>query len=172
MHAITVDRHDLRLLAELQRDGHAINATLGEKAHLSASQVSRCIQRLEESKVLLGYAALLDAGALGLGVTAFAQIVLERHDKSHAADFEKAVVLMPEVLDCFAVTGEADYVLRIVAPDLEAFSDLMMKRLVALPGVAQVKTNIALSKIEQTHEIPLDHIARPRHHGRRVSFSG
>jgi DNA-binding Lrp family transcriptional regulator len=79
---------------------------------------------------------------------------------------------MPEVLDCFAVTGEADYVLRIVAPDPEAFSDLMMKRLVALPGVAQVKTNIALSKIEQTHEIPLDHIARPRHHGRRVSFSG
>ena len=64
------------------------------------------------------------------------------------------------------------YVLRIVAPDLEAFSDLMMKRLVALPGVAQVKTNIALSKIKQTHEIPLDPVARPRHHGRRVSFTG
>jgi Lrp/AsnC family leucine-responsive transcriptional regulator len=68
---------------------------------------------------------------------------------------------MPEVLECFAVSGEADYLLRIVAPDLAAFSDLMMKRLLTLPGVAQVKTNIALSKVKETHELPLDHVAQP-----------
>ncbi len=172
MNDISIDRYDLQLLAALQRDGHATNATLGEHANLSASQVSRRIQRLEEAQVVTGYAALLDPQALGLGVTAYAQIVLERHDKNLASDFERAVVSMPEVLECFAVTGEADYVLRIVAPDLATFSDMMMQRLLTLPGVAQVKTNIALSKVKQTHELPLDHVARPKPQRRRVTYTG
>jgi NAD/NADP transhydrogenase alpha subunit len=82
------------------------------------------------------------------------------------------IAALPEVLECFAVTGEADYVLRIVAPDLAAFSDLMMKKLLTLPGVAQVKTNIALSKVKQTHELPLDHVAQPRQQKRRVKYTG
>lgn len=172
MSDISIDRYDLQLLAALQRDGHATNTTLGEQANLSASQVSRRIQRLEEAQVVTGYAALLDPHALGLGVTAYAQIVLERHDKTLAAEFEREVAAMPEVLECFAVTGEADYMLRIVAPDLAAFSDLMMKRLLNMPGVAQVKTNIALSKVKETHELPLDHVARPRPQKRRVTYTG
>lgn len=172
MNDISIDRYDLQLLAALQRDGHATNATLGEHASLSASQVSRRIQRLEEAQVVTGYAALLDQQELGLGVTAFAQIVLVRHDKTLAADFERAVKSMPEVLECFAVTGEADYVLRIVAPDLATFSDVMMSHLLTLPGVAQVKTNIALSKVKQTHELPLDHVARPKPQKRRVTYTG
>jgi len=172
MSEISIDRYDLQLLASLQRDGHATNAELGEKASLSASQISRRIQRLERAGVITGYAALLDPLALGLGVTAYAQILLERHDKTRPAEFERAVQAMPEVLECFAVTGEADYLLRIVAPDLAAFSDLMMKRLLTLPGVAQVKTNIALSKVKETHELPLDHVARPRQQRRRVAYTG
>ena len=117
---LSIDRYDLQLLAALQHDGHATNAGLGEAASLSASQVSRRIQRLEEAKVITGYAALLDH-ALGLGVTAYAQVILERHDKTRPAEFEKQIAAMPEVLECFAVTGEADYMLRIVAPDLAAF---------------------------------------------------
>lgn len=172
MTELTIDRCDLQLLAALQRNGHASNAELGEKASLSASQVSRRIQRLEQAKVITGYAALLDPHTLGLGVTAYAQIVLERHDKTRPAEFERQIGAMPEVLECFAVTGEADYMLRIVAPDLAAFSDLMMKRLLTLPGVAQVKTNIALSKVKQTHELPLDHVAQPRQQKRRVRYTG
>jgi DNA-binding Lrp family transcriptional regulator len=172
MSELSIDRYDLQLLAALQRDGHATNAELGEKASLSASQISRRIQRLEEAKVITGYAALLDPHSIGLGVTAYAQIILERHDKTRPAEFERAVLAMPEVLECFAVTGEADYLLRIVAPDLAAFSELMMKRLLNLPGVAQVKTNIALSKVKETHELPLDHVAQPRQQKRRVRFTG
>jgi DNA-binding Lrp family transcriptional regulator len=172
MSELSIDRYDLQLLSALQRDGHATNAQLGEKASLSASQISRRIQRLEEAKVITGYAALLDPLALGLGVTAYAQIILERHDKTRPAEFERQVSAMPEVLECFAVTGEADYLLRIVAPDLAAFSDLMMKRLLTLPGVAQVKTNIALSKVKETHELPLDHVAQPRQLKRRVKYTG
>lgn len=169
---LSIDRYDLQLLAALQRDGHATNAELGEQANLSASQVSRRVQRLEEARVVTGYAALLDQQALGFGVTAYAQIVLERHDKTRPAEFEKQVAAMPEVLDCFAVTGEADYLLRIVAPDLATFSELMMKQLLTLPGVSQVKTNIALSKVKQTHELPLDHVAKPKQQKRRVRYTG
>lgn len=170
MSEIVIDRYDLQLLAALQRQGQATNAELGEKANLSASQISRRIQRLEEAKVISGYAALLDPPALGLGVIAYAQVILERHDKTRSSDFERQVVALPEVLECFAVTGEADYMLRIVAPDLAAFSDLMMKKLLTLPGVAQVKTNIALSKIKQTHELPLEHVAHPQQPKRRVRY--
>lgn len=172
MRDITIDRYDLLLLTALQRDGRITNATLGEQASLSASQVSRRVQRLEEARVVSGYAALLDAHAIGLGVTAYAQIILDRHDKQRPAQFEREVAALPEVVECFAVTGEADYVLRIVSPDLTAFSDLMTKRLLTLPGVVQVKTNIALSKVKQTHELPLDQIARPHAHKPRVSYTG
>ncbi|MBP7520339.1 MAG: Lrp/AsnC ligand binding domain-containing protein [Leptothrix sp. (in: Bacteria)] len=75
-------------------------------------------------------------------------------------------------LECFAISGEADHLLRIVAPDLATFSDLMMKRLLTLPGVAQGKTHIALSKVKQTHELPLDPVAQPRPQRLRVMFAG
>ncbi|MBI1396307.1 MAG: AsnC family transcriptional regulator [Betaproteobacteria bacterium] len=172
MNAINIDRYDIRLLAALQQDGHATNAALGERVNLSPSQISRRVQRLEEAGVVAGYAALLDAQALGLGVSAYAQIVLERHDRTRPAEFEREVAAMPEVLECFAVTGEADYMLRIVTPDLATFSDLMMKRLLTLPGVAQVKTSIALTTIKATHQLPLEHVSRPPQQRRRVHFTG
>lgn len=172
MSELIIDRYDLQLLSALQRDGQTTNAALGERANLSASQISRRVQRLEEAGVITGYAALLDPAALGLGVTAYAHVLLERHDKTRPAEFERQVAALPEVLECFAVTGEADYLLRIVAPDLAAFSDLMMKKLLTLPGVAQVKTNIALSKVKQTHELPLDHVAQPRQQKRRLRYTG
>lgn len=172
MNDIEIDRHDLTLLQALQRDGLATNAVLGGITHLSASQVSRRVQRLVEAQVITRYAAILDPHAVGLSVTAYAQVILERHDKTRPADFEREVALIPEVLECFAVTGEVDYVLRIVAPDLGVFSELMMKRLLTLPGVAQVKTNIAIASVKETRELPLDHIARPRQPHRRVRFVG
>ncbi|HMZ01489.1 MAG TPA: Lrp/AsnC family transcriptional regulator [Burkholderiaceae bacterium] len=172
MNELSIDRYDLALLAALQRDGQATNAALGERAALSASQISRRIQRLEAAGVITGYAALLDAAALGLGVTAFAHVLLERHDQTRPAEFERQIAALPEVLECFSISGEADYLLRIVAPDLATFSDLMMKRLLTLPGVAQVKTHIALSKVKQTHELPLEQIAQPRPQRLKVSFAG
>ena len=79
---------------------------------------------------------------------------------------------MPEILECHSVSGEADYILRIVAPDLDSFSDLMMNRILHLPNVAHIKTSIALQTIKQTHILPLDHIPQPRKKGRRVRYSG
>ena len=161
MSSMSIDRYDLALLEALQRDGNATNAALGEAVHLSAAQVSRRLQRLGELRILSGYAVLIDPAIIGLGVTAFAQVILERHGQSQSDAFEQAAAAMPEITECFSVSGDADYFLRIVASDLQAFSELMMKRVLRLPGVAHIKTNIALQKIKQTHVLPLDHIARP-----------
>ncbi len=170
---ITVDRHDLALLDALQRNAHATNTELGEQVHLSSSQVSRRIQRLEESGLIAGYSARLDPLLAGLGVTAYAHVIFERLDnKARPAEFEAAVAALPEVIECFAVTGEADYILRLAAPDLAAFSDLMMKHLLTLPGVAQIKTNIALKTIKDSHVLPLDHIARASGQKRRLRYAG
>ena len=172
MPAITVDRYDLILLDAVQRDGLATHATLGETVHLSASQISRRLQRLSEAGIIAGHAALLDPAAIGLGVTAFAHVTLERHGRSQSDAFESAITDLPEVLDCYAVSGDADYLLRIVAPDLPAFSELMMKHVLRLPGVAQVKTNIALQKVKQSHVLPLDHLTRPAQARQRVRYAG
>lgn len=171
MSQIIIDRYDIALLDAVQRAGNATNATLGDTVHLSPSQVSRRLQRLAESGVIAGYAALLDPATVGLGVTAFANVILERHGETRTEAFESAVAALPEVMDCYSVSGDADYVLRIVAPDLAAFSELMMKRILRLPGVAHIKTNIALQKLKQTHVLPLDHVARPSLPRQRVRYA-
>lgn len=171
MTSITVDRHDLALLAELQRDGQATNSALGEIIHLSTSQVSRRVQRLQEAGIIDHYAAILDPAGVGLGVTAFTHVVLDRQGDAHGDKFEREIENLPEVLECFSVAGDADYILRIVAHDLAAFSEFMMKHLLRLPGVSAVKSTIALQKIKQTNVLPLDHIMRPRQSEQRIRFS-
>lgn len=170
MSTISVDRHDLALLRELQRDCRATNSTLSDKIHLSTSQVSRRIQRLEEGQVIERYAAMLDPLVVGLGVVAFIYVTLDRHEPLRGEIFEQAVSDIPEVLECFAVTGEADYVLRVVSHDLNSFSELIMNSLLKIAGVTTVKSNIALKKVKQATELPLDHIAQARPPKMRVRF--
>jgi len=170
MTKVAVDRYDLDLLAELQRDGHATNASLGEKIHLSTSQVSRRVQRLEEAHIIAGYTAVLDPETLGLGLTAMTQVCLG-HQGEEAERFEAAIIDIPEILECLAVTGESDYVLRIVAPDLATFSEFISKRLLRLPGVASVKSVVTLKTVKRTMRLPLEHIKLPARDKRRVIFS-
>jgi Lrp/AsnC family leucine-responsive transcriptional regulator len=171
MSKITIDRYDLSLLDALQRKGNATNATLGEQIRLSASQISRRIQRLEEDGVIAGYVALLAPAALGLSITAFAQVSLEPTGESACDAFEDAVAAIPEVLECYSVSGDADYMLRIVVPDLAAFAELTMKRLLGLPGVGRIRTSIALQTVKQTHALPLDHLTQPSKPRQRVRYA-
>jgi Lrp/AsnC family transcriptional regulator, leucine-responsive regulatory protein len=171
MSAIIIDRYDLELLAALQEDGHATNAAIGHKIHLSASQVSRRIQHLEESNVIARYAAVLNPEILGLGVIAFTYVTIERQSEQGQL-FEQAIMGLAPVLECHSVTGETDYILRIAAPDLAAFSDFMTTQLLRLAGVANVKSIITLKTIKQTQSLPLDHIAQPTQAKRQVAFAG
>jgi Lrp/AsnC family leucine-responsive transcriptional regulator len=152
--ATDLDVFDLRLLAALQKDGRAANAALAEGVGLSASQVSRRLARLETEGVVAAYAALLKPEAVGLTVLAFSSISLER--QAEAMDgFEAAVLRFPEILECYSVTGEQDFVLRIVARDLKAFADFLSDRLLRVPGVRSVRSSIVLHTIKQTAALPL-----------------
>jgi len=171
MSTITVDRFDLQLLAELQRDGHATNSVLGEKIHLSTSQISRRVQRLEEAHVIDHYAAILDPAAVGLHVVAFVLVTLDRQGARSGEKFEREIEKLPQVLECFSAAGEADYILRIVTPDLASLSEFMTTQLLRLSGVTNVKSNITLRKVKQTHILPLDHVMQPAESKQRIRYS-
>jgi Lrp/AsnC family leucine-responsive transcriptional regulator len=156
--AADLDVFDLRLLTALQREGRAPNAALAETVGLSASQVSRRLARLEAEGVIATYAALLKPDAVGLTVLAFSSVSLER--QAEAMDgFEAAVLRFPEILECYSVTGEQDFVLRIVARDLKAFADFLSDRLLRVPGVRSVRSSIVLHTIKQTTALPLQSLA-------------
>lgn len=157
-----IDRIDIRLLEQLQSDARLSHAALGERVHLSASQVSRRVARLEESGLIRGQIALLDPEMLGLDVEAFTSVSLDRHDPGVGEAFEQGVQELDEILDCMAVTGEADYILRIVVSDLDAFARFITDRLITLPGVKMVRSSIGLHRIKRSHALPLGYLAAPK----------
>lgn len=156
---LLLDRFDIGLLAALQRDAHSTHQQLGEAIHLSASQVSRRIQRLETSGLIRAHVTLLDPTRLGLGVRAISYVTLARHGDEEGGSFERDILTIPEVVECFAVTGESDYILKIFAADLSALSESVLKRLTRLKGVASIRSNIVLQCIKSTTELPLSHLA-------------
>ena len=162
MQSIEIDKVDLRILEHLQRDAHLANAAVAEAVHLSPSQVSRRIQRMEAAGLIDTYVALVDPATAGLDVLAFASVSLERHGEQVSDTFHEQLRAMDEVLECFAVTGEADYLLRIVAPNLAALSEFMLHRLLRVPGVRSVKSNIVLQEVKRTTVLPLAHLVRRR----------
>lgn len=169
---IDIDRVDIAILERLQRDAQVSHAALGEQVHLSPSQVSRRVARLEESGLFRGYSAMLNPEALGLDVEAYTLVSLERHDPGCGRAFEEGIQVFDEILDCLSVTGEADYILKIVVPDLQAFADFLSGKLMKLPGVKMVRSNIGLRRIKSGHVLPLDYLERPRDWKLKVRYRG
>jgi Lrp/AsnC family transcriptional regulator, leucine-responsive regulatory protein len=169
---LLLDRFDVNLLAHLQENAHATNAEIGDALGLSPSQISRRIARLESEGVLEKYVALLNPTTMGLTVRAITYVSLAQQSGSAANAFESAVLDMPEVLHCYAVTGESDYVLQIVAPSLAEFSDSILKRITQVKGVVNVRSNIVLKAIKATTALPLEHLTKPTRSVRRVRVSG
>lgn len=161
----------MRLIAALQKDAYATHQAMGEAVHLSASQVSRRIQRLSQSGLIRRYVALLNPAMLGLGVTAITYVTLTRHGTAEGSDFEKDVTDIDAVLECFAVTGESDYILKIVAANLTELADDVLKRLTRLPGVASIRSNIVLNRVKFTTELPLGHLERASRQTRQARLA-
>jgi len=159
MQPTDIDHTDLRLLACLQEAARLSNVELSERVHLSPSQCHRRLRRLEQAGLIRGYAALLDRERLGFGVVAFVNVTLEKQSEHPAQAFNQAVQELPEILECHAVSGEADYLLRVVAADLKAFSDFLMHRLLRLPMVAHVRSSILLDEVKATTALPLGRLA-------------
>ena len=167
MSAIVMDKTDRRILAILQADGRLSNQEVAQRVNLSPSPCLRRIKRLEEAGVIRQYVALLDPVQIGLGLLAYVNVRLEKHSEganaagakrtsvSPHADFALSVEDWPEVVACYAMTGEMDYLLRVHVEDMEHFSRFMMKTLLIHPSVADVKSSFALQRIKDTTALPI-----------------
>jgi len=155
MSGVGLDRIDLQLLAELQREGRLTNAELAERVHLSASACLRRVQRLEREGVIAGYRAQVDPERLGLGLQAFVRVQLARHDAESVAAFAAFVAQWDEVVACHALTGDMDYLLQVAVRDLEHFSRFLLDRLLNQAGVADVNSSFVLRTVKAFSGMPV-----------------
>lgn len=151
-----IDSVDRRILAELQSDGRMTNQELSEKVGLSPSPCLRRLRQLEGDGVITRYVALVDPDQLGLGVTAFVRVRLDQQDDRHLNRFESAVADFPEVMECYLMTGDADYQLRVLVEDLKAFEDFMRQKLTHIEGVSQLTTSFALRPVVYKTNLPVN----------------
>ena len=152
---VALDSFDLKLLAALQENAALTNADLGEVIGLSASQVSRRRQKLEEGRVIRRYRADLAPEALGLTVTAFVGVTLGAHSRENARKFRNMVTAMPEVQEAHTLTGDLDYMLKIVVPDLKALSRIINDELLPQEAVNNVRSSIAMDTLKDDNLLPL-----------------
>lgn len=146
---------DLKILDRLQFDGRMTNQQLSEDVGLSPSPCLRRVRLMEESGVISGYVALVRPEAVGLGVTAFVRVRLDQQDDSHLAVFETAVATHPEVMECYLMSGEADYQLRVLVGSLGKFEDFLRHKLTRIKGVSQVTTSFALRPVVYRTALPV-----------------
>jgi Lrp/AsnC family leucine-responsive transcriptional regulator len=162
MAEIDLDAFDLRLLRLLQDDARLSHVALSEKVHLSPSQCARRLQRLEQAGVVAGYSVRLNDRLVGLGVTALVNIALERHGESPAATLHATLEALPEVVECLLITGDADYQLRVIVPDLESFSAFVVRKLMRIPGITGIRSSIVLEQVKPFRGLPLPDVAEGR----------
>lgn len=159
VHGLTFDGFDLKLLAALQADGSATNAALAERVGLSQSQVSRRRLALESGGVITQYRAILDGAALGLAITVFVHVSLDTHSRDNARLFAELVQGDPNVLEAHALTGESDYLLKLLVQDLRALSRVVNEVLLPHPAVARVRSEVVLDTLKAEGTIPLGHLS-------------
>lgn len=153
------DRHDKLILAALQEAGGLSNLELADRVGLSPSPCSRRVQKLEESGVIRGRAALLDSKALGLGLTVLIQISMDRHTPERFENFEARVSAFEEVQQCYLITGQsADYLLKVVVPDMDAYQAFLLDKITRIEGVSGVHSSFVMRKVVDTTALPLSYL--------------
>lgn len=150
-----LDRFDKSILQALQLEGRIANSALAERVNLSESACLRRVRALEESGLIEGYAALINQQKAGCPVNVFVNITLDRQDETELRRFEDAVRKIPEVMECYLMTGDYDYVVRVVVADPADFERLHAKHLTRLPGVARVHSSFALRTVQKARELPI-----------------
>lgn len=148
------DTLDRKILGQLQENGRMTNQELADQIGLSPSPCLRRVRQLEASGVISRYVALVDPEVVGLSVTAFVRVRLDQQDDRHLAEFEAAVADFPEVMECYLMTGEADYQLRVLVSSLGAFEDFLRYRLTRVKVVANVTTSFALRPVIYKTALP------------------
>ena len=157
MQIIDLDQIDRRILAILQTEAGVTATEVGERIGLSQSACWRRIQRLRDAGVIKDQPAVLDREKVGLSTRVFAHVKLTSHGRTNITDFADAVRQYPEVLDCYVVLGNVDFLLRIVTEDIKDYERFMYEKLSQLPGVQEVNSSIALSEMKHTTVLPIRH---------------
>ncbi|MCK6415774.1 MAG: Lrp/AsnC family transcriptional regulator [Giesbergeria sp.] len=150
-----LDVIDLRILAELQADGALSNVELARRVHLSPSPCLARVKALEAAGVISRYVALASAAALGLGLNVFINISLKTQSKEALADFERRIAEQDEVMECYLMTGDSDYLLRVAVADMAALEKLILERLSPIPGVEKIRSSFALKQVRYKTALPL-----------------
>lgn len=153
-----IDAIDRRILEALQRDGRLTNLELAERAGLSPSPCLRRVRLMEKDGIIEGYGARLNRVELGLGLTAFVAVNIERHSSSDANQIKKALAAMPEVVALYITSGEHDFLLHVVVPDLEEYRRFSLERLINVPGIKELKSSFAIETVKENGPLPLYHI--------------
>jgi Lrp/AsnC family leucine-responsive transcriptional regulator len=153
-----LDAIDCRIVTELQTNARLTNVELAEKVGLSPSPCLRRVKRLERDGYIDGYRASLRRGRVGLGFSVFLGVKIDGHANEHALAFETAVVKMPEVVACHLVSGESDYLLEVVVPELDDYQRFLVEKLLNLSIVREVRSNIAIQTLKAGAPLPLSHL--------------
>ena len=151
----SLDAIDRRILDCLQDNARISNADLAREVGLSASACSRRVHELEETGVIQRYATLLDPLVAGMPVSVFVSVTLEKQVEQDLERFEAAILALPEVMECYLMTGDSDYLLRVVASDVAAFRRFLMDHLTRIPGVANIRSSFALNQVKYRTALPL-----------------
>jgi Lrp/AsnC family transcriptional regulator, leucine-responsive regulatory protein len=152
----SLDAIDRRILHELQENARISNADLARAVGLSPSPCLRRVRELEQGGVIRGHVALLSPSAIGLPVSVFVQVTLERQVEKALDAFEASALDRPEVMECYLMTGDADYLLRVVVADLAAYEAFLKSYLTRVPGVASIKSSFALKQVKYRTALPLE----------------
>ena len=152
---MNLDRFDRAILQALQLDGRITNSTLAERVNLSESACLRRMRALEESGIIEGYTARINQQRAGCPVNVFVNITLDRQDEVDLRKFEEAVRKIPEVMECYLMTGDYDYTLRVVVADTADYERIHSKNLARLPGVARIHSSFALRTVQKSRELPI-----------------
>ena len=155
-----LDKTDLRILGWLQQDASLSNVELAAKVRLSPSPTLARVKSLESEGVISGYVALLDPHALGLKVNVFVRVSLEKQEAGALESFEQAVSHFDEVMEVYLMTGDEDYLLRIVVPDLQALERFILEHLTRIPGIKNIKSSFALKQVKYKTALPIAGILR------------
>jgi Lrp/AsnC family transcriptional regulator, leucine-responsive regulatory protein len=152
---MSLDRFDRAILQALQLDGRITNSDLAERVNLSESACLRRVRALEESGLIEGYTARINQQRAGCPVNVFVNITLDRQDEVDLRKFEESVRKIPEVMECYLMTGDYDYTVRVVVADTADFERVHAKHLTRLPGVARVHSSFALRTVQKSKELPI-----------------
>jgi Lrp/AsnC family leucine-responsive transcriptional regulator len=153
-----LDRYDSRILSALQRNGRLSVVELAESIGLSPTPCARRIKALESGGAIEGYAAILNPARVGLEVLAMVQVKLTEHTDETVARFEREIAQMDEVTKCFAMTGAYDFILEVYGKDLDALSNVVLKKLIRVPNVRDMQSSVVLATVKRSTRIPLGHL--------------